>query len=166
MADSALIAAKYARTIVLVVAFGTLASGDARLVAQERTTGAKATTGVAQGMTAWSGAYTIPQARRGELLFQKHCDYCHGADLRGGDDYVGPSLKGASFLRRWGGKTVGELFSFMSEFMPYDGPHTLTIAEYADLTSFILEANGLPPGDSELPGVRSKLDEMLLGQKP
>jgi hypothetical protein len=36
--------------------------------------------------------------------------------------------------------------------MPKNNPGSLTPEEYADVTAYILQLNGLPTGDEELPG--------------
>lgn len=95
------------------------------------------------------GVYTDVQATRGEEAFRA-CSYCHGRDLRGGDDPPGPALKGEIFLAKWGGRPLAELFDRIVDTMPRDRPGTLEPGAYADVLAHILAANGLPSGGAEL----------------
>ena len=44
-----------------------------------------------------------------------------------------------------------ELFDHVLEFMPADDPGTLDAQLTADLVAYLLQANGYPPGEKELP---------------
>ncbi len=99
------------------------------------------------GSTA-AGVYTSAQAARGHDLYAEECSKCHGETLAGGDD--SPQLAGADFMAKWKGKSVGALFSLMQKSMPTDDPGHLSSRQYADLTAYILSANGMPAGDKEL----------------
>ncbi len=112
----------------------------------------------AEGRSAWSGVYTAAQAARGEEAFRA-CTYCHGRDLKGGDDPPGPALRGEIFLMRWRERSVGDLYVRIAETMPKNNPGGLTLQGYADVMSYLLQANGLPAGMSELPA-----DPEALGQ--
>lgn len=96
------------------------------------------------------GVYSEAQAVRGEEAFRA-CSYCHGRDLRGGDDPPGPALKGEIFLAKWGDRPLADLFDRIVETMPRDRPGTLDPGAYADVLAHILAANGLPAGAGELP---------------
>ena len=95
------------------------------------------------------GVYTAGQAARGEESFRA-CTYCHGRDLRGGDDPPGPPLKGEIFLNRWSGKTVGDLWLRIAETMPRRNPGSLSPEAYADIVGYMLQANGMPAGAVDL----------------
>jgi len=48
--------------------------------------------------------FTAVQADQGAQVYAEHCASCHGPNLNDGS--FGPALKGASFRRDWGGKSV------------------------------------------------------------
>lgn len=107
------------------------------------------------------GVFTPEQAARGEEAFRA-CSYCHGRDLRGGDDPPGPALKGEIFLVKWGDRPLADLFDRIVETMPRDRPGTLDPRAYADVLAHILAANGLPPGAAELPPDSGALRDIRL----
>ncbi len=105
------------------------------------------------GQTARStrdGVYNDVQATRGEEAFRA-CSYCHGRDLRGGDDPPGPALKGEIFLAKWSERPLADLFDRIVDTMPRDRPGTLEPQTYADVLAYLLAANSLPSGGAELP---------------
>lgn len=87
------------------------------------------------------GVYTLQGSRAGESLFNRICTNCHSAD-----EFAGPA-----FVRRWGQRTVGDLFSLLQGTMPATSPGSLSAGQYAELTSYLLRLNGFPSGDTELP---------------
>ncbi len=95
------------------------------------------------------GVFSAEQAARGETAFRA-CTYCHGRDLRGGDDPPGPALKGEIFLAKWRERPVLDLFEFIAGEMPRDRPGTLEPQVYADILAYLLSANGQPPGARDL----------------
>lgn len=82
------------------------------------------------------GVYTEAQAARGRVTFQDVCSVCHP------DPLWRPS---------WRGKRVGELYRFISRFMPDDNPRSLTGREVVDVLAYIFSANKLPAGATEMP---------------
>ena len=95
------------------------------------------------------GAYTLAQASRGEALYTEHCLICHGEDLQG-DFAFAPPIGGESFSI-WKGRSIGDIFAFVTESMPYDFPGELEHQTYADVIAFILQFTGYPAGEVELP---------------
>jgi alcohol dehydrogenase (cytochrome c) len=93
-------------------------------------------------------SFTTSQTERGEVAYNKSCSTCHGANLD--DGQFGPALKGASFQKTWGAQSPAALFSYMVQKMPPADPGTLGGQTYADLEAYILRANGLEPGATEL----------------
>ena len=103
-------------------------------------------TALAQGSTTvLDGVYTPAQAARGETVYSTSCVGCHE-----GQDADGPELIGKAFLDRWREDTLEPLFTFVSTTMPGNTPGSLAGDAYADVLAFILEANGLPAGKTEL----------------
>ena len=92
--------------------------------------------------------FTTSQVERGKGVYNNRCSSCHGANLDGGE--FGPALKGASFQKRWGAQSPAALFSYMLQKMPPADPGALGGPTYADLEAYILQANGLEPGATEL----------------
>jgi len=111
------------------------------------------------------GVYSAAQAARGEEAFRA-CSYCHGRDMRGGDDPPGPALKGPIFLAKWGNRSLADLFGHIVEAMPRDRPGTLDPQAYADILAHILAANGLPAGSTELPAGGEALRDIRLDPPP
>ena len=101
-----------------------------------------------QGRTVWDGVYTAEQARRGAEAYGRACAECHGADLGGGD--MAPGLAGVEFVYNWHGFSARDLFERLRVSMPPDQPNRVNRQEKADILAFMLEANGMPAGDTEL----------------
>jgi len=93
-------------------------------------------------------SFTASQVKRGKAAYGGNCSSCHGANLDDGE--FGPALKGAAFQEKWGDQPPTALFSYMFQKMPPSGPGTLDEQTYADLEAYLLQANGLEPGTTEL----------------
>jgi mono/diheme cytochrome c family protein len=102
----------------------------------------------AETRSVWDGAYTEEQAKRGEALYQKECQSCHGIALAGGES--SPSLTGGAFLSNWNGLTLGDLFERIRKTMPQNAPGKLNRQQNADVLAFVLSANKFPAGKTEL----------------
>jgi mono/diheme cytochrome c family protein len=114
----------------------------------------------AQGTTttAPDSVYTEAQAKRGETTYTKACASCHGGDLTG--DGQTPSLSGKDFDLQWSGTPLSDLFERIHATMPADKPGSLTPAEAADVTAFILSKAKLPAGQTELPADMAALKQI------
>lgn len=106
------------------VAIGALCA-DAHVSAQS---GALATTR--------DGVYSTAQAARGQMVFDEKCRDCHTAAMWGSD---------------WEGKSVGDVFEYISQYMPEPAPGTLSAQQTRDVVAFLLKSNTLPAGSAELP---------------
>ena len=105
-------------------------------------------------VSVWSGVYTQAQSKRGETLYSGACAQCHGLKLNGAgqpDLPPSPAIARATFLRKWDGKTVAELLTYVRETMQIDTPGTLTDQQAADVISHMFAVSDLPTGDKELP---------------
>ena len=111
------------------------------------------------------GVFSPAQAARGETAFRA-CTYCHGRDLRGGDDPPGPALKGEIFLTKWRDRPVLDLFEFIAGTMPRDRPGTLEPQAYADILAYLLLANGMPSGGRDLAPDPDTLRDIRLAGNP
>jgi hypothetical protein len=56
----------------------------------------------------------------------------------------------ATNKRGFSQKTVGDLFEFVSKYMPNGAPGSLSEAAYQDIAAVILKSNGFPAGTTEL----------------
>lgn len=101
--------------------------------------------------SAKDGVFSARQVDRGRRVYLRSCEHCHGASLEGNDTSEIPALVYEPFFRQWNGRTVGELFEHLSRSMPADDRGSLTPRAYADVVALILEANGFPAGESDLP---------------
>ena len=101
------------------------------------------------GRTVWDGTYSAAQAARGKAVYATNCAMCHGETLTGID--VAPPLVGSAFLNNWNGTSAGDLFTRIHDTMPLNNPGTLSGRNVADVEAFVLQANGFPAGEAELP---------------
>jgi cytochrome c len=117
----------------------------------------------------WSGVYTQPQSERGAKLYSGACSQCHGRLLNGAaqpDQPPSPAIARAGFLRKWEGKTVGELFTFVREKMPTDNPGTLTDQQAIDAIAHMFAVSKIVTGDKELPPDANALADVVIEAEP
>lgn len=93
------------------------------------------------------GVYLEEQAMRGAEIYSEDCASCHAPTLAGSE--AGPGIVGGRFDYGWNGKTVGELFAYVSANMPQDDPGGLKPEEYIDVVAYVLQQNGYPAGDDD-----------------
>lgn len=126
-------------------------------------TTSEAGTGPDAAMSVEGGApvtFTAEQAARGKTAYDANCVSCHGPDLVSAN--YGPPLAGPYFDGKWVGKTAGALYNHTHDRMPPSRPASLPDETYADLVAYILQVNGLPAGDAELPTDQAQLDQMVI----
>ncbi len=154
----------FARSLVVPAAIATLAvaAGISAIHAQGRDTPVPQ-----DAKTVWTGVFTKEQAKRGSGIYGRRCMPCHGPELNGGDNGAddGISLT-AGYWATWRGETVAELFRVVSKKMPRNAPGQLTPQEYADVISFLLEANSNQAGMNELPPDTTQLEKIVFVDKP
>lgn len=92
-----------------------------------------------------TGVYSAAQAEAGAAVFARRCASCHGAELGGG---FGPRLVPLGSF--WHGRTLGELYAFVSGNMPFDAPGSLSAEEYGQVIAFVLASNGYAAGDADM----------------
>lgn len=129
---------------------------------------ALATNGAGQAAAQQSvldGAYTDAQAARGLEAYLELCANCHGPAMAGIAPFV-PTLDGINFTANWRDRPVGDLLRFVEEFMPFDTPGTLDAQTAADTLAYILQYNGYPPGDAELPPDGERLRQIRFVSMP
>jgi mono/diheme cytochrome c family protein len=117
--------------------------------------------------TVWSGVYTEAQAARGQDSYREACGYCHRDNLTGGGSEAGaPALIGPVFIFRWLDQPLADMFITIGTTMPENAPDTLTPQTVADIVSFLLKANDMPPGPVELPADVEALRRIVLTERP
>jgi len=102
-------------------------------------------------VTTLDGVYTEEQALRGAEVIENVCRECHDDE-----EFVG------AFIRSWAGASVAALFDDIYSLMPEDQPGSLPVQQYADVIAYILQLNGLPPGEVELGAARESLERVLI----
>ena len=118
-------------------------------------------------VTVWDGVYTEAQARRGEERYKAICGYCHRDDLSGGGSEAGaPTLAGAFFTTQWQDTQLVDLFVTIGTTMPKNEPDSLMPQVVIDIVSFLLQANEMPAGQTELPPELAPLEQILFTEKP
>ncbi len=100
-----------------------------------------------QGKTAKDGVYSDAQAAKGQAVYNEQCGACHGGDLSGGD---APALAGSDFLGFWDKTPMADLVEKIQASMPANAPGSLTRAQAAEVTAFMLKANKFPAGAEDL----------------
>ena len=149
----------YVPASLIVIAVCSIAVG----CAGAQTDSSPPTDGAAQSLTlpagmpaaasVQDGVFAASQSRRGELAYMDACRRCHQRDLMG--DFVedAPPLVGEEFLSEWSQWTVGDLYEFLTTEMPPKPTERREVSaeNYADIVAFILDKNGYPAGQSELP---------------
>jgi alcohol dehydrogenase (cytochrome c) len=95
-----------------------------------------------------AGTFTAGQAERGKQAFDQYCVECHHATLRGSAH--GPALVGPMFASHWGARSAGELVGYVRTQMSTTVPASAGEDVFADLTAYVLQQNGAPPGSDAL----------------
>ena len=109
--------------------------------------------GSVDSTTTLSGVYTQEQAKRGKEIYLNLCKSCHI-----------PST-GESFARRWGGKSLLDLFNYIYEMMPDNNPRTLDEPSDADVIAYLMQSTGMPVGTREIPIVADSLKAIRIDVK-
>ncbi len=87
-----------------------------------------------------SGVFSASQAGRGRAVFVDLCSECHYTS----------EMRDAPFQFTWKRRTAWDLHRLVVRDMPEDAPGSLSNQQYIDVTAYILQLNGYPPGDLEL----------------
>ena len=119
-----------------------------------------------------SAFYTEAQATRGRLAFNRNCAYCHTVDptLSTPEDLARPlpSTFGGHFIERVVNERVvyPHVLALYSKLlsMPAHNTRSITEQQRVDIVSYILQANGLPAGDEEIPVDTASMRLMMLNE--
>lgn len=120
--------------------------GPRPLVSRSATPGAPAVAAApsaprpATTAAAGGAVFTTAQAARGAQQFKQACSTCHAIEDQAG-----------SLRSKWGGSTLGELFTTIATTMPQNNPGGLSPEEYASIVAYYLLESGQAPGGTELP---------------
>ena len=114
----------------------------------------------------WDRVYTEAQSGRGEALYARHCERCHGTGLDGDTASEIPGLAFEGFMQRWRGRTAEDLLLRMERSMPPSAPGSLTRAEYADVMAYLFKANGFPAGFEALGLDTARLRQVVIDRAP
>lgn len=120
--------------------------------------------------------YTEEQADRGQMLFRRHCLFCHSTNasnqrtpresLRGaslGDrDRTVMSLGGGGIVKTF--PSVYHLYSRIRADMPAWDIDAVSPIQKLDIVAYLLKENGLPSGRDPLPLDAGALKQMLLAK--
>jgi len=91
-----------------------------------------------------AGPFTAAQADQGRQLYMANCASCHGDNLAGP-----PALRGQAFMTNWQGQTTNALYDKVRT-MPPEAPGSLGGDGSAAVTAFLLQQNGMTPGNLPL----------------
>ena len=86
-----------------------------------------------------SGVYSEDQAKRGKDVYANLCKSCHN-----------PST-GDAFAKRWVGKTLLDLFTYIYENMPDNNPRSVDEPTDADIIGYLMQSTGMPVGTRDVP---------------
>jgi mono/diheme cytochrome c family protein len=139
---------------------GRLPAQTASAVLAGRPGGANAGSASAAGASQ-KVAFTAEQVARGKGIYTRRCVDCHGSTLDNGE-FGGAPLNGAYFKGHWGAGPVAALIAYTRARMPPDGPGSLSDQSYVDVVSYLLDANGYPRSDKELPADAETQQSMSL----
>lgn len=114
-------------------------------------------------VTIWDGVYTATQVERGKATFDLNCSRCHNSDLSGSDR--GPALVGDAFLSNWTDGSLEAVFNLLRDSMPQGNASTVSDDSKVDVLAYILQANQLPAGDTELKADGAALDGIRVTRK-
>jgi mono/diheme cytochrome c family protein len=117
---------------------------SAPLVAQAKKPATRPTRSVpvrkSSGKTTMSGIYTADEARAGREMYAGLCASCHTA----------ASHTGPTFRKKWSGRPLSEIYTFMRTMMPKNDPGALGDEDYEVLLAYLLQMNKMPAGKTYL----------------
>lgn len=98
-------------------------------------------------VTTLSKVYSAEQAARGKELHELACLSCHKP----------AEHAGSKFWDTLVGKPVSDFFAYVRRDMPQDNPGSLSDEQYAAVIAYLFSLNGMPAGDTPLPGDSASL---------
>jgi hypothetical protein len=143
---------------LLVTSLGCLALGAIGVAAAQQEVSSP-------GTEQEAASFTAAQVESGHGEYLSSCVDCHGPNLNDGE-FGGPPLNGEAFRAKWFARPVGALVQYTHAAMPPDSPGRLPLGTYVEIIAYLLNANGVPVGQSELPADMGALNKLhVVGQK-
>jgi mono/diheme cytochrome c family protein len=152
-----------APTAALVLAIVmTAVVGSIPAIAQQADPASGAPAAAKDAATTTPISFPATQVRAGQTIYRDACSACHGDTLGGAQE--SPPLRGDEFEQTWFDQPVSNLYSYISSYMPLDRPGALTPEEYAAVTAFVIERNGIEAtkGAADLVGDVEALTSIIL----
>jgi len=91
-----------------------------------------------------TGPFTEAQVEEGRKVYATRCAACHLPSMVGQGEAL--PLAGSQFMAGWSNRTTQDLYNLIHASMPQDAPRSLDDQAYANVTAFILHANGAKDG--------------------
>jgi mono/diheme cytochrome c family protein len=91
-----------------------------------------------------TGPFTEAQVEDGRKLYVTRCASCHLPGLIGQGEAL--PLAGSQFMAGWSNRSTQDLYKLIQASMPKEAPGSLEERDYANVTAFILHANGAKAG--------------------
>ncbi|HEY5566755.1 MAG TPA: hypothetical protein VIM81_05875 [Gammaproteobacteria bacterium] len=99
------------------------------------------------------GIFSATQVERGRAWFDSVCMECHEME-----EYTAAG----GYLEEMEGRTLWEVFEYVSLEMPEDDPASLAPRRYADVLSYIFSVYGMPAGDVDMPIDQATLEQIVI----
>jgi cytochrome c5 len=141
------------RPLDWAVCCGTLIVGLALGAGRARAQTSPPTTDSTAGISTLTGVYTAEQASRGKDVYANLCKSCHN-----------PSV-GDAFAKRWAGKTLLDMFTYIYENMPDNNPRSVDEPTDADIIGYLMQSTGMPVGTRDVPIVPDSLKLIRIEMK-
>src|SRR3569833_169498 len=94
-----------------------------------------------------TGPFTEAQVDDGRKIYATRCAACHLPSLVGQGEAL--PLAGSQIMAGWSNRTTQVLYTLTHASMPKDAPGSLDDRDYANVTAFILHANGAKAGPTD-----------------
>jgi mono/diheme cytochrome c family protein len=94
-----------------------------------------------------TGPFTEAQIEDGRKVYATRCAACHLPSLVGQGEAL--PLAGSQFMAGWSNRTTQDLYKLIQSSMPKDAAGSLGDQDYANVTAFILHANGAKAGPTD-----------------
>jgi len=91
-----------------------------------------------------TGPFTEAQVEEGRKVYATRCAACHLPSMVGQGEAL--PLAGSQFMAGWSNRTTQDLYTLIQSSMPKNAPGSLDDRDYANVTAFILHANGAKAG--------------------
>ena len=112
-----------------------------------------------------TGPFTEAQVDEGRKVYFARCASCHLPTMAGQGDAL--ALAGYQFMAGWKNLTTRDLYKLVRTSMPKDAPGSLDDRSAAEVTAYILHANGAKAGPTAfLAAPPLRIDIIASGNAP